>query len=399
MLKRLKIKFVCINMTIITCMLVLILCMVIQFTKQNTEQASVQMMEQLASNPLYLIRPTDNLRVRLPYFSLRLTPGGDFLELLTSSYDLSDGAFLNALIDISHEMSEKTGLLPEYNLRYMRISTPTDQFMIFVDATNEITTITHLTRTCIVIGFFSFFVFLGISIFLADWAVRPVDRAWAQQKQFVADASHELKTPLTVILTNVELLLSADCPEEMHTRFSENILSMTKQMKGLVEGLLELSRADNGSMKMVMKTLDFSSLIETSVCLFEPLYYENDRKLISETPPDIRLKGSEERLRQVVDILLDNALKYSLPGTPVHIRLQKQRSFCTLSVISHGESISPEDLKKIFKRFYRADKSRSCSGSYGLGLPIAESIVKEHHGKIRAESRDGENSFFVRLPL
>lgn len=196
-----------------------------------------------------------------------------------------------------------------------------------------------------------------------------------------------------MILTNAELLLSADCPEETHTRFSENILNMTKQMKGLVEGLLELSRIDSGSMKIDVKTLDFSSLVETSVCLFEPLYYENNLELISETAPKVCLKGSEESLRQVIDILLDNAFKYSSPGTPVHIRLQEHRSFCTLSVTGHGDPISPGDLKNIFKRFYRVDQSRNHSGSYGLGLSIAESIVKEHRGKIWAESRDGKTAF------
>lgn len=116
-------------MTIITCMLLFILCMVIEFTKQNIERSNVQMMQQLASGPL---------------------------ESLTSSYDLSDGAFLDALLDASHRMPQNTGFLPEYNLRYMRISTPADQFMIFVDVTNEITTIHNLTRTCIAIGIFSF---------------------------------------------------------------------------------------------------------------------------------------------------------------------------------------------------------------------------------------------------
>ena len=180
MLKKLRIKFVCINMTIITIMLVFILCMIVQFTKQNLEQANVQMMEELAANPLYLIKPTDTIPIRLPYFSLRLNQRGELLESVSSAYDLSDRYFLDNLIHISYQLPGRTGVIPEYNLRFMRISTPTDQFMIFSDISNEITTIDNLTQTCVLIGIFSFFVFLWISIFFANWAIQPVDRAWTQ---------------------------------------------------------------------------------------------------------------------------------------------------------------------------------------------------------------------------
>jgi len=395
LLKKLKIKFVCINMTIVTIMLAFIMGMVVQFTKQNMEQSNLQMMERLASNPLHLIKPLDNFSVRLPYFSLRLNSQGEFLEALSSSYDLSDRRILDRILDASYLVHEEHGILPEYNLQFMRINTPTDQFLIFVDISGDIATIDQLIHTCIGIGLFSFVLFLGISILLANWAVKPVDTAWKQQKQFVADASHELKTPLTVILTNTELLSS---DPTLLAPCLDNIKLVTEQMRNLVEGLLELSRMDCGASRISLQPLNFSRLVQSVVCIFEPLYYESNVTLTEAIEKDIILKGSDCHLRQVIDILLDNALKYTFSGTEVHIQLQKQRCFVLLSVTNHGTPIEPDDLTNIFKRFYRTEQSRNKRGSYGLGLSIAESIVQEHHGKIWAESQNGINTFYIRLP-
>ena len=128
-----------------------------------------------------------------------------------------------------------------------------------------------------------------------------------------------------------------------------------------------------------------------------PLYFEQGLTLHDEIADDVWVKGSPTHLKQVLDILLDNALKYSASDSEVLVKLEKQHHGCLLSVTSCGDTISQKDLKKIFQRFYRIDQSRTRSGSYGLGLSIAESIVRKHHGKIRAESVDGRNTFFVRL--
>lgn len=255
----------------------------------------------------------------------------------------------------------------------------------------------NLTRNCIFIGIISFLAFLGISIFFANWSVKPVDLAWTQQKQFIADASHELKTPLTVILTNAEFLQSGEYKEEQKMQFSDNILTMAKQMRGLVEGLLELSRVDNHSMKASMEHLNFSDLVTNSICVFEPLYYETGLELLSDIESDICVKGNTDYLKQVIDILLDNALKYADANSQIFVNLAQQKNHLVFSVKSVGDSISPEDCRNIFKRFYRVDQSRNDSGSYGLGLSIAQSIVLEHKGKIWVESKNGINTFFVTL--
>lgn len=302
MIKKLRIKFVCINMTFVTIMLCFIMFTIIHFTKMNLEQDSLQM-------------------------------------------------------------------------------------------------VNTLTEICLLIGLLSFFIFFIISILFANWAIRPVEQTWRYQKQFIADASHELKTPLTVIFTNAELLQSPDYDEEYKQSFSRNILSVATQMRNLVNGLLELSRVDNESFKASMESLNFSRLTEHSILLFEPLFFEQDRELEYQITPDIYITGVESHLKQVIAILLDNALKYSVPQTTVSVELQKQKKYCHLTVSNYGDPISPKDLTNIFKRFYRADSNRTSSDSYGLGLSIAQSIVIKHKGKIWAESIDGKNTFHVLLPF
>ena len=398
MLKKLRIKFICINMTIITIMLAVIFCLVIHFTRSSLEETDQRMLQEIAADPLYLARPGDASRIRLPYFTLRLDGRNRPLEVAGSYSRLSsEDDYLQKLIDLSINTREYTGLLPDYNLRFLRFSTPTDHFLIFMDISTEITTMNNLTRNCLLIGIFSFFAFLGISVFLANWAVHPVDQAWKQQKQFIADASHELKTPLTVILTNTELLRSSSFPEEKKAHFLDNIRTMTGQMQKLVEGMLELSRIDSGSVQTAAEKLDLSALAEESLLPFEPLYFESGRELDSEISPGIRVTGSSSHLRQLLEILLDNALKYSASASTVSVRLRKARHCCLLQVESQGETLSREDLKRIFQRFYRTDSSRSRDSSYGLGLSIAKKIVEKHHGKIWAESRDGVNTFYVQL--
>ena len=146
-------------------------------------------------------------------------------------------------------------------------------------------------RTCGIIGGVSLLAFLFISVFLARWAVRPVEKAWDQQRQFVADASHELKTPLTVILTNAELLQTPGYGGA--DRAAESILTVARQMRGLVESLLELARVDNGAVKTALARLDLSRLVSDALLPFEPLYFERGLELESKIAEDIPVNGSE----------------------------------------------------------------------------------------------------------
>lgn len=264
---------------------------------------------------------------------------------------------------------------------------------------SEKATLESLTRTCLLIGGLGFLLFLGVSILLSRWAVRPVERAWKQQRQFVADASHELKTPLTVIMTSAELAQSPDYGREERQRFLAAILTMSRQMKGLIEEMLQLARADQADTQAAFAPVALSRLVSDALLPFEPVFFEAGLALEADVAEDIQVSGSAAQLRQVVEILLDNARKYSRAGGSTQVSLSRpRRGRCLLTVANQGEPLSDQALQNIFKRFYRADPARSHTGSFGLGLAIAETIVTRHHGRIWAESREGRNLFHVELP-
>ncbi len=400
MLRKLKIKFVCINMTFVTVMLCVIFGMILNTTKSNLENQSIQMMKGLAYNgsPTYHPNFVSKEEIRLPFFMLQLDQRGGLLKSLGGFFDLSDKEFLSELAHVSFQSPKNIDILPEYALRYYRISTPIGQTVVFSDISSELDTMKSLIRNCIVIGTVSFSAFLVISIILAHWAVKPVDKAWEQQKQFTEDASHELKTPLTVILANAELLQSTDCTEEERMDFTSGILVMAQQMKGLVENLLDLARLDASPAKAEKSPVDFSDLILDAVLPFEPVLFEKGLALNCAAPEGITINANQTAITHLVEILLDNAGKYSYPNTEVTVTLTREvKNTCLLRVENTGDTISKEDLKNIFKRFYRADKARTMNKSYGLGLSIAEKIVTQHHGKIWAASEQGKNTFYVQF--
>ncbi len=400
MIRRLRVKFVVINMTIVALLMSVVFGLVYHFTRADLEEKSIRMMEKIANRPFQIEMPGEQSEeIRLPFFVLQLGPGGDLVTSSGGYFDLSDQEFLKDLIIKALSSPQKVGVIEEYGLRYYKSNTPYRYSLVFADISSETAALKGLVRTCALIAGLSFIMFLAISIWLSGWAVRPVEKAWKQQRQFVADASHELKTPLTVIMTNAELLQSSGCGEEKQRRFSEAILTMSRQMRGLIEQMLDLARGDSGLAGENFQPVDFSRIVQDAVLPFEPLYFEQGLILQADVEGGIEVWGSEDRLRRLAEILLDNACKYSDPGGEVRVTLKSQgKSRCILAVENHGPSISPGELKQLFKRFYRTDSSRHTSGSYGLGLSIAEQTVRMHQGSIQAESRDGINRFQAELP-
>lgn len=401
MLKKLRIKFICINMSIVTIMLCTILGLIMHFTHINLENQNIQMLQELSSFPIKFSPPdAPSTEVRLPYFSLQQRAKEIHIMSNQSTFDLEDTEFLEQLLKAATTSKETTGLIKDYSLRYYRTNTPQGEQIFFTDISSEINTLDHLLHNCIVIGIGAFFVFLIISWLLARWAIHPVEEAWTQQKQFVGDASHELKTPLTVITTNAELLLMNPVMDTNGQQFARNILTMSAQMRGLTESLLNLARVDDGSVKHAFFTVNLSELIANSVLPFEPVFYEQHLELTEQIENNLFVKGDPSKLRQVIEILLDNAQKYADPHTVVPITFQRiSRKHCLVTITNTGETISKEDQKNIFKRFYRIDKARGMNHSYGLGLSIAEQIIKQHNAKIWVQSQNRQTTFYVQLPL
>ena len=400
MLRNLRIKIICFTMTIVGIMLLIMFGTVYYFTSRNLEAESLRMMQTMAVNPFQLDRPNEMPdEVRLPYFILQIGPEGELIATGGGYYDLSDEDFLSEIMQSAFESEAQSGMLNEYNLRFCRVTTHQGESIVFADVSSERAALNALIRTSILIGSGSMVVFFFISLLLAHLAVKPVANAWDQQRQFVADASHELKTPLTVIITSAEIIKNSNYAMEDMQPFLDSILSMGHQMRGLTENLLDLARVDAGTAKNCFEKVNLSDSVNKAVMQMEPLCFEKGLFLESIVEDDIYITGSEPHLRQVTEILLDNALKYSYAHSVVRLELKRCGGNCQLIITNNGDAISAQDLKNIFKRFYRVDKVRSMNHSYGLGLAIAEGIVRDHGGKIWAESSAGLNRFHVLLPL
>ena len=274
MIRKLRFKFVLINMSIVTLMLATILGLVFYFTRANLESESINMMQGIAAQPFQLGIPSEQGEdVRLPFFTIQLGPRGELAATGGGYYDLSDGEFLRSLIETAYSSPKKLGVIEEYHLRYYRSDNLMSPCLVFADMSSEMATLSNLMQTCILIGCLGFLLFLGISILLSKWAVRPVELAWQQQRQFVADASHELKTPLTVIMTSAELAQSPDYDEECRERFLSSILTMSRQMRGLIEQMLQLARADQADPREHFSSVDLSKVASEALLPFEPIFF------------------------------------------------------------------------------------------------------------------------------
>ena len=268
MIRRLRLKFICVNMLIVTVMMGVIFGLVYHFTQTGLETQSVSMLQSIAAEPFRPNRPGKPPEgVQLPFFMLELDKDGSLTAAGGGYYDLTDEEFLNTLVSAADESDAPIGVLPEYGLRYCRSVTPFGERIVFADMSSEQAMLSHLLQTCAVIAVLCSAAFLLISWLLARWAVQPVEKAWQQQRQFVADASHERKTPLTVIMTNAELLNSPDFDEARRSQFAAHILTMSRQMRRLIEEMLELARTDNGRSLSGFAPVDLSRLVSDAAAL------------------------------------------------------------------------------------------------------------------------------------
>ena len=400
MIKKLRIKFVSVIMAIVFVMMCAILSFVYFNTRSSMYNQSVSMLRSQLIAQERPPRPDDiSQDIKLPFFTLRTDGSGEIISVSEGYYDLSDEEFLESLVTLVESSGADIGEIPEYNLRYLKSEDHKGQVLVFADISSEQNALSSLLKTCLLIGLFAFIIFLLLSILFARWAVKPVEQAFTRQRRFIADASHELKTPLTVIITSSDLLQSGSFSEEQNGKFVSNIQQMGKQMQGLITEMLDLTRADSDAGSITTAEFSLSDAAVRTADSFEVLFFENGLTLKSQIEPGISLRGDEQQLCKLMGILLDNAKKYCSPGTETVFSVSRSHSYCTIKVADYGPEIPREDLKHIFERFYRADKSRSMNCSYGLGLSIASTIAEAHKGKIWAESENGINSFYVKLPV
>ena len=222
--------------------------------------------------------------------------------------------------------------------------------------------------------------------------VKPVLEAFDSQKQFIYDVSHELKTPIAVIMANADMI--SDKTEDR--KWVLNIKNESERMNKLVVSSLDLLMSDNINEKENFSKINLSKCVEMSILTFESLIFENKLELVYEVEENIYFNCSIDRIKQLFAILVDNAIKHAKKDSKITIKLKKNKDSILLSVKNKGDSIPIDEREKIFERFYRVDKSRNRNENrYGLGLAIAKNIVNVHNGKIGVTCLNGYTTFFV----
>ncbi|MGN1417662.1 MAG: sensor histidine kinase [Oscillospiraceae bacterium] len=263
-------------------------------------------------------------------------------------------------------------------------------------------TMDRLLAIIIMISAAAWLVLLLVIVLLSGWIVKPIAEAWQKQKDFFADASHELKTPLTVISANVDVIMSN--PEEKvcdQSRWFEYIKAEEEKMSGLISQMLYLSREDMMSRRDDTAKAEFN-LSETAegVCLaFEALAFEKGRELVTDIRPGVMCRGNKEEISRLINILVDNGIKHSDDRGKITVRLEKVRSKAVLTVSNTGARLSEEQLSRLFDRFYKIDKSRGeDKEGYGLGLSIAKTIAEKNDGSLTVQSDEqGLTSFVFKM--
>lgn len=409
MIRRLQIKFVAMCMAMVTAVLAVVFFSAFASARRNIQIISGEVLQRVLRESAsgMMSRPDIGLDlgdqvVQLPYFTVEVwqQSSGAYSAYVTGGTyaDLEDTEELTAILADCLAQDRTEGTVDSYNLRYLRQDNGLYQRLAFVDMSMGQATLREMMGSYLQIGAAALLLLLGVSVLLSRWATRPVEKAWRQQRQFLSDASHELKTPLTVILSNAEMLQAADLPERP-ARWSDNIRSEAGRMKSLVEEMLTLARADNAVRTAVMEEVSLTDIAADCALSFEPVAFEAGKPLEETLAEGVTVLGDRERLRQVIAALLDNAVKYGAQGGTISLTLQKTDRQARLTVANPGDPIPPAQLRRLFERFYRADDSRGEQSGFGLGLPIAAAIAAEHRGALKAESDASSTRFILTLPL
>ena len=391
MLKKLKHKFILINMLLVGIVIVSIfssICVITYITEENEINELLE--ESLLSRGNNPYVPNDMDKKNIPYayvFTVYLNDNGEIK--VSNAEDINEN-FIESAVRIAYSSDNTSGKIPILNLSYMKAQTMSGTVISFVSRENLQMKVRHSIIVSSVCGIISLLLFLYISKHLSELAIQPIEKAWEQQKQFLADASHDLKTPLTVILANNNILSShKDESVASQMKWIESTGEEAGRMSELVNKMLELAKSENMKQELVFSDTDLSELAESSILQFEVIAFEKNVQIESSIAPSVIAKTHGATFSKILEILFDNAIKYSPKNEKITVSLAQSSQQVKFKITNRGEAIKKEDLPHIFERFYRTDKAREVGG-HGLGLSIAKKLSDMIDCKISVES-DTEN--------
>lgn len=317
----------------------------------------------------------------------------DIMVLSNSLKETTDKDILNMTKELQKD-KKRFGSIDDY-IYLVRILKSGNTVYIFVNNKEALQNSKQFFIVSIFIFLLSVIVFTIISYYLSRWMIEPSEKAIKNQKIFVANISHDLKTPITIIRANADLIEN----EVKNKKSIKYIKQETEKLNHLVNEMLTLTRIDNTISKENFKSFNFGDSLFDVVLPFESIAYEKGIRFNINIDEVTDYFGDENNIQKLAEILIDNAMSYTAKGGIVDVNAYENSKAVTLSVTNTGEPISDEKKVEIFDRFYRESKSRESTGNhYGLGLSIANTIVKKHNGKISIESKNGKNTFTVILP-
>ena len=337
--------------------------------------------------------PNDNRNIRFmdaSVISIRLDNNDNIVEIINHTNDDVDDEKIkeiaNSILNSNDLEKEHIGFLyfDKYSYSYHK-----GHSLVIVDNFFVQRNLKEVFKNTIVFFIIIEFIFILIAKVIAHWISKPVEDTFNKQKDFITDASHELKTPLSVITASAEALEKN--PKEK--KWLTNIKTESERMNNLIIDLLDLAKTENGNIELSVGNL--SKVVELSALTFEGIAFEKNIKLDCRIDENINIKMNENAIKQVMEILLDNAIKHSKEKGKIEVNLKNGNNI-ELTVSNLGEPIPNGEEEKIFDRFYRIDKSRNRNDNrYGLGLAIAKNIVTLHNGTIKAYSKNGKTTFQI----
>ncbi len=326
------------------------------------------------------------------FYSVAISKDGQILETRNSKTEVYSNQELEAIAREILANGRPAGV--KDSLIYRMADKGSYTLIAFMDNTLIQESMTTLFQSTLAFGGIAILALFFLSSYLAKRIVQPLEESYEKQKQFISDAGHELKTPVSVVSANAELLSR----ELGRNQWLANIQYENERMGLLIGQLLDLARTEHVTPQM--ETIDFSRLAGGEALPFESVAFEKGLSLRYEISPGIQVKGNDAQLRQLASILLDNAIRHSAPGGEALLTLRSRRGHALLSVTNDGDEIPKAQQKQLFERFYRADPARNSEGNhYGLGLSIAKAITSAHNGTIEVECQKGKVTFTVRLPI
>lgn len=331
-----------------------------------------------------------------------ITDADGNIEFASSSVKLDDATIITRAVRYVANATKDQGSIPNYSMRFLKTQKGKYNCIALADLTEEKGNIYFQLIMYVLAALMAFGVLYIMAEYMSERSIMPIKQSMEDQSRFVADASHELKTPLTVILANMDIMLAnPEMPSEEQRKWLESTKEEAQMMTGLVTDMLSLSRTEGkeAQKQMMYQSVNFSDLVDDVILSVESLAYERQITLKSEIQSNLTVVADFGKIRQVVMILVDNALKYTEPGGNIFVTLKNAEKNVVLTVYDDGECIPEDRRQNIFDRFFRVEDSRQkdgpTPGGYGLGLPIAKNIMEAHNGKLYLDYSDETGTCFV----